>query len=288
MLQKRILVATDFSTRSDRALRRAILIARSSGARITLAHVVDDDQPRRVVEAEQSIAQSILSELAGTVRQIDGLDCDTRLLAGDPFQAIAEEIRQADPDLVVIGPHRRQALRDVFVGTTAERTVRHSTRPVLMANGVPAAPYRHALVAVDASAGAAEALRRATVLCEAWGAALSVVRVHDEGIGGRVALGSGRSDGGHAASMAEAAEARAELAAVLAENGVRPVGVFVEPNTQSVPAAILATAARVGADLAVVGTRGAGDVARLILGSVAQEVFQIATIDVLAIPPARA
>jgi nucleotide-binding universal stress UspA family protein len=35
----RILVATDFSTRSDRALRRATLIARRTGAALTLLHV---------------------------------------------------------------------------------------------------------------------------------------------------------------------------------------------------------------------------------------------------------
>ncbi|HEU6442162.1 MAG TPA: universal stress protein, partial [Microvirga sp.] len=45
-----ILVATDFSTRSDRALRRATLLARHVSARLVLIHVVDDDRPVRLVE----------------------------------------------------------------------------------------------------------------------------------------------------------------------------------------------------------------------------------------------
>ncbi|WP_262271421.1 universal stress protein [Microvirga yunnanensis] len=39
-----ILAATDFSTRSQRAVRRAGLLARDCGAELTLVHVVDDDQ----------------------------------------------------------------------------------------------------------------------------------------------------------------------------------------------------------------------------------------------------
>ena len=46
----RLLLATDFSTRSDRALRRAALIADKSGAAITLLHVIDDDQPKYLIE----------------------------------------------------------------------------------------------------------------------------------------------------------------------------------------------------------------------------------------------
>ena len=34
-----------------------------------------------------------------------------------------------EADLLIIGPHRRQILQDVFTGTTAERTIRGSDRP---------------------------------------------------------------------------------------------------------------------------------------------------------------
>lgn len=42
---QRIVAATDFSSRSDRAVRRAGLLAREFDAQLTLLHVVDDDQP---------------------------------------------------------------------------------------------------------------------------------------------------------------------------------------------------------------------------------------------------
>lgn len=40
-----IMMATDFSERSDRALRRITLLAKQHKAKITLIHVVDDGQP---------------------------------------------------------------------------------------------------------------------------------------------------------------------------------------------------------------------------------------------------
>jgi len=70
---ERILVSTDFSTRSDRALRRGSLLARQSSAELVIVHVVDDDQPRRLVEVAQVEATVYLHELARTMRELDGI-----------------------------------------------------------------------------------------------------------------------------------------------------------------------------------------------------------------------
>lgn len=59
---KQILVATDFSTRSDRALRRAVLTARQVRAELTLVHVVDDDQPNYLIERQKTAAAEILQQ----------------------------------------------------------------------------------------------------------------------------------------------------------------------------------------------------------------------------------
>lgn len=176
---KRILVATDFSARSDRAIRGATLLARTYGSSMTVVHVIDDDQPKRIVKAEREASSLLLSEQAQSLREIDGVDCDYSIVLGDAFEGIAKAAEEADCDLLVIGPHRRQALKDVFVGTTAERTIRVSRRPVLMANGVPAAPYRHVLVAADLSDCSADAVRAVTSLRLEKHAAISVAHLFD-------------------------------------------------------------------------------------------------------------
>ncbi len=74
---KKILVATYFSTRSDRAIRRATLLAKKFGSAVSLIHVVDDDRPRRIVDAEPRLGRDA-SERASAIGARDqwcGLQC---------------------------------------------------------------------------------------------------------------------------------------------------------------------------------------------------------------------
>lgn len=265
-MKQQILVATDFSTRSDRAMRRATLLAKDIGARLALAHVVDDDQPTRIVQAERSAAEAVLEEHLRTLRKADGLECDSRLVQGDPFEGIAQAADDLGADLVIIGPHRRQALKDIFIGTTAERTIRNSRRPVLMTNGIPAGSYRHVLIAVDLSECSADAVRALLNLGFEREVAVSVVYVIDA-----IAVGE--------------AQASQNLAAFLAPINFDPIRRIVKPKESLTAATINKAARECGADLLVVGTHGRTGVADLLLGSVAQEVLRTAIVDVLAVPP---
>lgn len=280
-----ILVATDFSVRSDRAIRRASLVARDHGAALVLLHVVDDDQPASIVDAERAAAAALLEEQARTIREVDGLACEARIALGDPFERIAAA--SVDVDLVVIGPHRRQVLRDIFVGTTAERAIRTSRRPILMANAVPAGPWRHVLLALDLSEGSADAARAVSALGLDARAAVSVVHVLDAPAApamARVAVPAGTLESW---SEEEAGRARAALDAFLADLPVTPVSRIVERSVTSPADAITAVADSVAADLLVVGTRGRSGVAKLLLGSVCEAVLRAAHVDVLAVPSGR-
>jgi nucleotide-binding universal stress UspA family protein len=282
---KRVLVATDLSVRSDRAIRRAILLARRHGAALSLLHVIDDDQPSRLVRAERDAATALVEEQARSIREGDGIDCSARVVMGDPFEGIAAAAGEQEPDLVVIGPHRRQALKDVFTGTTAERTIRASRRPVLMANAVPASAHRHVLLAVDFSDCSADAVRTVAELGFEAHAAVSVLHVFDAPatpVMARSAASEEALSSYHAQERDKAAAALKEFLAPL------PLAVqsrIAERNVASAAETIRAVAADVGADLLVVGTRGRSGIAKMLLGSVAEQVLRTAETDVLAVPP---
>lgn len=282
---KSVMVATDFSERSDRALRRAMLLARQFGAGMTLVHVVDDDQPQRIQRAEEAAATTILNEYAQTLQREDGVRCDIRVVEGIPFEGIARAAEDLEADVVVIGPHRRRALRDVFVGTTAERTIRASRRPVLMANGVPAASYRHALAAVDLSRCSADALRATRHLGLQQSMAISVLHVVDAAGAGFLTGATVPDDSMKDYLAEEEARGARELDAFLADVPFDPVARFAKRSDSSAANAIIETAREVQADLLVVGTHGRTGIARMFLGSVAQEVLGTVRTDVLAIPP---
>lgn len=279
-----IVVATDFSTRSDRAIRRGILLAKASNAELTLVHAVDDDQPQHLIELETAEAKRLLEAQTETLRQVDGIDASYRVALGDSFTSIAGIAKEYASDLVIVGPHRRQILKDVFVGTTAERITRTSLIPVIMANAVPASSYRHMLVAVDMSENSAEAVRLAAQMD--WGdkPALSIFHAYDapeRAMRGSFAL----SENDIQRYLAEAnARARAELSAFLRRLKVRPVRQIVEMiNTE--PAAMIRKAARdADADLIVIGRQGRSGLSKLMLGSVAESVLRSSELDVLAVP----
>lgn len=280
----RFIVATDFSTRSDRALRRGSILAKSTQGSMTLVHVVDDDQPRELVELESGVTRKLLAAQADALRSLDGIDASSYVAQGDPFQAIAKFAEDYEGDLVILGPHRRQILKDVFVGTTAERTVRNSNRPVLMANAVPTAPYRHILVAVDLSENSADAVRCAAQLN--WGDKPAVSVFYGYAAPEQVMRGvMSVSEADVQRYLSEAQQrAEAEVRAFLRPLNVRPVGQIVEMiNTE--PALMIRRAAEAaGADLIVIGRSERSSLAKLILGSVSEAVLQSADIDVVVVP----
>ncbi|MDP2358298.1 MAG: universal stress protein [Beijerinckiaceae bacterium] len=280
----RFIVATDFSTRSDRALRRGSLLAKATQGALTLVHVVDDDQPRELVELETTEARKLLASQTDALRNIDGVDASHYVAQGDPFQAIAKFAEDYKIDLVVLGPHRRQILKDVFIGTTAERTIRNTAVPVLMANALPAAPYRHILVAVDLSENSADALRCATQLN--WGEKPALSLFHAYGAPEHLMRGVMSVSEADVQRYLKEAQDRAEasVAAFLRPLNCRPVRQLVEMIDTEPSLMIRRAAKTIGADMVVIGRSERSSLAKLILGSTSEAVLQSADIDVLVVP----
>ena len=89
---KRIMFATDFSERSDRALSRAVILAKAHDAVLEIVHVVDDDRPRRIVDHEVNDARQLLGELARSLKDLDGVSCSTQIVQDDPFAGIVKVV----------------------------------------------------------------------------------------------------------------------------------------------------------------------------------------------------
>ncbi|WP_051213219.1 universal stress protein [Rubritepida flocculans] len=281
---RRILAGTDLSSRADRALRRAALIAAKTGAELLVLHAVDDDQPRRLVEAERREASAILHEQVAALGQASALPILPLIEEGDPFEAILRVAETWKAELIVLGEHRRRPLRDIFVGTTVERVMRHGRCPVLMVNRAPAGPYRQVLAATDLSEHATRALHVAVRLGLLDRARLTLLHAFEPPGLGALAL----ADAPPAAVAAHEADAAREAAAALAAC-VATLGLPYRPEQRVVAgraaAAIVQAAEQSRPDLVVIGTAGAGFLRRAVLGSVAAEVLAAARCDVLAVPP---
>jgi universal stress protein E len=273
------LAATDFSTRSQRAMRRAGLLAREHGAELALVHVVDDDQPQDLVALETREAERILDEQIGAVPELQQVACRPLVVSGDPFDGILRTARSTQPDLIVMGAHRKQLLLDIFVGTTIERVIRTGPYPVLMVNNEAEAPYRTAVAAIDVSEPSANAIRTAK--------ALNIVHAfHPLAKGQMFVAGLGKETiDEHVAE--ERVRATKELTEFLRANGVDGSGSPLVVEEGSPFEVIKSAVGRLRPELLIVGTHGRTGLAKAVLGSVSEEALRSLDIDILAVPPKR-
>ncbi len=206
------------------------------------------------------------------------------MILGDPSESIAA----AAPDAagIVIGPHRRRAIRDFFIGTTGERVIRAARTPVLSVHAAPKAPYRRLLLAVDGSPSSSAAV--AAVRALALTAAQDVTALY---VVDAPALSLLRR-GGATAAERDAAIRQAERAAALRLAAFLPHGGFAcaretafEPDLTTAQT-ICEAAERLGCDVIALGTAGLRGGSGRFLGSVAEQVLSRASVDVLVAPPA--
>ncbi len=281
---KIVLVVTDFSARSDRAVRRAATIAREAGARLVLTHVVDDDQPERLVAAECDLAETALSDAIREHAYLAGLSCSPLVVCGTPFAGIVQAAEQQGADLCVIGSHRRAFLRDIFVGTTAERVIRNSPVPVLMANIDPALRYANCLAPVDLSKCSLQALRTGRRLGVLTNIRMVILHVYDAAAVGMLSyagVGKGNVDDYLTDARVEAVR---ELTRFLGALDLDDVDYSTMVREGVAQAAIVDVAAELRPDLVVIGTHGRRGAVRLLLGSVTEEVLRRLNRDILIVP----
>jgi nucleotide-binding universal stress UspA family protein len=283
----RILAATDFSTRSNRALRQAGLLAQPDRAQLHIVHVVDDDQPEELIRIERREAERVLSEQMASMPELQGAACRPLVVTGDPFDGILRAAAEVSADLIVMGTHRKQLLVDIFIGTTIERVIRKGAFPVLMVNNEAQRRYENVVVPIDMSAAAANALRTAltTGLIGESGATLLHAFLP---IGKGKMLMAGSDQASIESYVAnERRRAADELASFLVANDLRH-GRWSIRVEEGEPMQVISRAlSEKRPDLLVMGTRGRSVLLRALIGSVTEEALRTLDVDILAVPPVR-
>jgi nucleotide-binding universal stress UspA family protein len=146
MKMRRVLHATDFSTASSRAFKRAVDIAKASGAELLLVHVLPSVFP---VVADGYVSPKVYEDLEAATRadgqkrldrlarraRASGARVKSLLLEGVPHERIAQAARARKADMVVIGTHGRTGFAKLVLGSVASRVLAISPCPVLTVRG---------------------------------------------------------------------------------------------------------------------------------------------------------
>ena len=152
-MYQRILVPVDGSPTSNKGLQEAIALAKLTGGRIRVLHVVDDfvflmgsagygALAGDVLSVLREAGEQVLAESLATV-QAAGVPAESALfesLRGRLCDRVAHEVREWKAELVVLGTHGRRGVRRLVLGSDAEQVLRTCTVPVLLVRGDEPAP----------------------------------------------------------------------------------------------------------------------------------------------------
>ena len=133
---KNILVATDFSEHSGRAVDFAIGIARDSGADLHLVTVNDDailNAPTTSDEFREQAAEKLREKLQAELdqRSCDGVNIHQAVLHGGAAHEIQRYVRDHSIDMIVIGKLGRSAVADMLLGSVALKLIKNVDIPVV-------------------------------------------------------------------------------------------------------------------------------------------------------------
>lgn len=157
---KTILVSTDLSERSDRAVRRALRIAGATGAKCHVLYVCDDSLPEDICASLRSTAEARLRQFLDGAT-VGGKSAEALCEVGDPVSTVCDTAARLNADLVVLGLHRPRPFLDALRETTMERLVRLLRQPVLLVRDPADHDYRSIVAAISFSPACAAALRAA-------------------------------------------------------------------------------------------------------------------------------
>jgi nucleotide-binding universal stress UspA family protein len=163
-----ILAATDFSAPARHAADRAARLAHATGAALTLMHVLPGGALQELRQwlgtghaMEQQLhddAQRELRALASELQTHRHVTARTVNVSGSVLDEINQEAEALDAGLLVLGARGAGFLRRLVLGSTSERLLRRTTRPLLVVRQTPHEPYRRVLVALDFSPWSAHAV----------------------------------------------------------------------------------------------------------------------------------
>jgi len=288
---RRIVAASDLSEDSDLGIEAAAQLAIATGGELHVFHSIfppvfpywDGLIPDSTKEGWM---QSARTDLEWQVRRVLGDEAVVTSLEvriGEPAEQIAKFGESVDADLIVVGPHKPRAVFDDLLGTTADRLIRTSAVPCLVANKPMSPPLRQVLFPVDFSPPSNHCvhvgmeLLAGSLLARGASEEPSVVEMLF------VSAFATSQPRPFAVEPHLARQLEVARACLPADHKVKLL-----PRILSAPFpvdGIRKSAERMEPDLIVLGTHGFGTLGRALIGSVASSVARTIPYSVLLVPP---
>lgn len=142
-MYQRILVPTDGSGITSKAIETAIGLARAVGAQVEALSVVEPlpysviseiepVAPQEYSQVQRRIAQQRVDQIAQACTAV-GITCTAYVTeANHPYEAIIEHAQQHACDLIVMASHGRRGVSALLLGSETQKLLTHTKIPVLV------------------------------------------------------------------------------------------------------------------------------------------------------------
>jgi len=288
-----VLVPIDLTPGSDRVLGRLRMLPLATDGDVTILHVIPGSlPPRERREAERYAKKALASEALHLRESLStNVGVDALVTLGSAAKDIGTAATETKAELIVMGRGGGRALRDAFLGSTAERVLRQAKLPVLVARLAARAAYHRPALALDLDQAAHEVLRCMLRLIPPPRPPVTVIHAFDfpYSRSAYTMLSEDEAEERKAEIQSKAAHELARcLREALTKAHVPPAHAphwemhvrYGSPRLV-VPKAV----SKAETDLLVLGTRGYTGPAHVFLGSVAGDLLREVKCDVLVVPP---
>lgn len=188
-LYRHIVVGTDFSSQADLAVNSAISLAVQHSARLSLLHIIDERVmqynevlPLSPGEMEEMLRQETKRKLSDLLeaQDLEDLAYEVHVIFGKPHVEIDKYCAENDGELVVLGQRSEKLLKQLLLGSTAERLLRHTRVPTLLVAPDGNLKWENILAPVDFSETSKSSLEHAIQLAKDSNAELHVLHVSED------------------------------------------------------------------------------------------------------------
>ena len=297
MSVKNILIPLDGSTHAEQAVPVGLSVARSLGGQVELIGV-EDLNP--LVESWITGADhyrkwlvTYFERLTVAIRAVSNVPVVSTMAAGRVDEVLVAHAEQNQADLVVMATHGRGPLGRAWLGSVADRLVRHITKPVLLVRPVANSEveftdthrFERILIPLDGSDLAEVSLEWAKTIGKGDGAAYILVRAVPQPWSSPAEL---YPDTTVMEKLYHKSVENSEQYLSVVAAPLRDAGLTVQTDVRervSAARGVLDSAVQNNVDLVVIATHGHGGLRRLALGSVADKVVRGASVPVLLIRP---
>lgn len=288
-----IVVPIDFSETSLKALDYALALAGEFGSQIHLVHALEmptafNSLPKPATAFwDKDGKKSASTRLTDLIAENFGewITANSEVRSERPYMAICETARERKADLIIIGTHGFSGLKHLFLGSTAERVIRHAPCSVLtvrnqnIRSAKSVVKPKKVLVPTDFSKSADVALESAVALARQFQTQLYllyVVPAHHQ-------AGEYDSIDYQSFEAYELKAAQKKLVALSKQLVAAKVLVKIEIRRGRPATEINAAARELGADLIAISTHGHTGWQHALLGGTTEEVVRHSVCPVLVV-----